>query len=282
MLADDPSHATVMAIPFFQVDAFAEEPFAGNPAAVCLSTKSLAAGTMQSIAAEMNLAETAFPMPRADSGAWALRWFTPALEVDLCGHATLAAAHVLFDRGEPAPIRFMTRSGELVVDREDDGRLRMDFPAVPASPAIPPEGLMAALGLPVDSRALRGPAGQYYMVVCDSAAQLGALDPDFSGLSATNMEGRIGVSVTAPGTPGTGYDFVSRFFAPWAGINEDPVTGSAHCMLAPYWAGRLERNVLQARQISPRGGDVEVRVRGDRVDLVGTAVTVAEGLLHVG
>lgn len=272
-----------MSIPFLQVDAFTDRPFTGNPAAVCLSEEALSADLMQSIAAEMNLAETAFPV-RLPAGDWSLRWFTPALEVDLCGHATLAAGHVLLDRGEAGPLRFSTRSGVLVVDREPDGQLRMDFPAVPTTPARPPKGLMEALG--VEQRAeievRRGPAGQYYMVALPGPAMVAGLTPDFTALRHVDLDGRIGVAVTAPAAPQADHDFVSRFFAPWAGIDEDPVTGSSHCMLAPYWADRWDRMDLRARQISPRGGDVGLRVRGDRVHLLGQAVTVAEGVLLVG
>jgi len=270
-----------MSIPFFQVDAFSDRPFAGNPAAVCLSTKALAPELMQSIAAEMNLAETAFPMPTAEPGGWVLRWFTPALEVDLCGHATLAAAKVLFDQGEPGPLRFATRSGELVVDQEEDGRLRMDFPAMVPEVASAPAGLLDALGCRADAACLRGPVGQYWQVVLPTQAEVAALRPDFGRLGRLGLDGRIGVAVTASADTYTDRDFVSRFFAPWAGIDEDPVTGSAHCMLAPYWANRLGRTEMSARQISRRGGDLDVRVRGDRVDLIGQAVIVAEGLLRV-
>lgn len=253
-------------------------PFAGNPAAVCLPEGPLPAGLMQSIAAEMNLSETAFPEPPNPEGVRRLRWFTPALEVDLCGHATLAAAHVLYERGAAAPLVFETRSGRLTVHREPDGQLRMDFPAVPTEKAAAPAGLLEALGVPAATATARGPAGQYWLVEVEREAQVRALKPDYSALARLDLGGRIGVAVTAPGNE---VDFVSRFFAPWAGIDEDPVTGSAHCMMAPWWAERLGKGTMSARQISPRGGSLEVRALGERVHLVGRAVTVAEGKLRV-
>ncbi|MEZ4424676.1 MAG: PhzF family phenazine biosynthesis protein [Gemmatimonadota bacterium] len=263
-------------LPFAQADAFTDTPFAGNPAAVCLLEHALDAQLMQNVAIEMNLSETAFVEPPDAEGLRRLRWFTPGLEVDLCGHATLATAHLLFERGTRGPLRFSTRSGELVVEQEPDGRLRMDFPAVPVEDAPVPPGLLEALGIGSALEAARGPAGQYWMVVVDRADTVRALTPDYGTLGRVDLDGRIGVSVTAAGND---VDFVSRFFAPWAGIDEDPVTGSAHCMLAPWWSDRLGRATLQARQISARGGDVETRVVGDRVHLVGRAVTVAEGTL---
>ena len=264
-------------IRFFQADAFTDTPFAGNPAAVCLPAAPLDASLMQSIAKEMNLSETAFPEPPDGEGVRRLRWFTPGLEVDLCGHATLATAAVLFDLGDPSPARFHTRSGLLIVEREADGALRMDFPAMPAEVAPSPPGLLDALGTQ-DAATARGPEGQYWLVRLDSEASVRALQPDFSALAGVDLDGRIGVAVTAPGDA---VDFVSRFFAPWAGIDEDPVTGSAHCMLAPYWAEELGRTTLSAQQVSERGGDLLLEIHGDRVHLIGRAVTVAEGTLRV-
>ncbi len=265
-------------IPFYQSDAFTDRPFAGNPAAVCLPETPLEASLMQSIAKEMNLSETAFPEPPGPDGVRRLRWFTPGLEVDLCGHATLATAAVLFELGDPSPLRFRTRSGVLTVEREPDGSLRMDFPLMPADPAAPPAGMVEALGCAPGAETARGPVGQYWMVRVPSQATVEALRPDFSTLGKVDLDGRVGVAVTAPGEE---VDFVSRFFAPWAGIDEDPVTGSAHCMLAPYWAKELDRDRLTARQVSERGGDLLIELHGDRVHLIGRAVTVAEGSVRI-
>jgi PhzF family phenazine biosynthesis protein len=246
----------------YQVDAFASRAFEGNPAAVCPLERWLDDALLQAIAAENNLSETAFVVP---SGAdFQLRWFTPVAEVDLCGHATLATAHVLFEHlGHPgALIRFETRSGPLTV-RRSDGLLEMDFPARPPAPCAGPETLAAALGqLPLEVL-----CADDYLAVFDSEETVRALAPDFALLATLD---RRGVIVTAPGRD---EDFVSRFFAPRLGIPEDPVTGSAHCTLAPYWAGRLGRSALSARQVSQRGGRVRCEVKGDRVLLAGTAVT---------
>lgn len=267
-----------MRIPLYQTDAFTDRPFGGNPAAVCLPEEPLASELMQQIAAEMNLSETAFPEPPGPDGVRRLRWFTPALEIPLCGHATLAAARVLLDTGADAPVRFNTMSGELVVYGEDDGRLRMDFPAMPATPMDAPAGLEAALGCHAVASA-RGPAGQYWLVEVASEDEIAALAPDFSALGRVDLgPDWVGVAVTARGNDDD-VDFVSRFFAPWAGIDEDPVTGSSHCMLAPWWATKLGKTTMNARQISERLGVLEVRVVGDRIHLVGSAVTVAEGSL---
>jgi PhzF family phenazine biosynthesis protein len=226
----------------------------------------------------MNLSETAFPEPQDSDGTRRLRWFTPALEIPLCGHATLATAHVLFAKGEASPLRFVTRSGELVVHAEDDGRLRMDFPTMPAVPADAPAGLLAALGCDVSSQSAQGPTGQYWLVEVDSQAQVAALAPDFTALGRVALGDRVGVAVTARGDAND-IDFVSRFFAPWAGIDEDPVTGSSHCMLAPWWSPKLGKESMNALQISGRLGTLEVRIVGDRVHLVGHAVTVSDGHL---
>ncbi len=265
-------------IPFFQTDAFTDRPFAGNPAAVCLPETPLEASLMQSIAKEMNLSETAFPEPPGPDGIRRLRWFTPGLEVDLCGHATLATAAVLFELGDPSPVRFRTRSGVLTVEREPDGSLRMDFPLIRAEPAPAPAGLLEALGSARDAETARGPVGQYWMVRAGDQASVEGLRPDFGALGKLDLGGRVGVAVTAPGEA---VDFVSRFFAPWAGIDEDPVTGSAHCMLAPYWGAELGRDRLTARQVSERGGDLRLEIHGDRVHLIGKAVTVVEGSVRI-
>lgn len=265
-----------MAIAYRVVDAFATEPFTGNPAAVCLVDRFLPDDLMQRIAREMNLSETAFAAPRTGS-RHALRWFTPAAEVDLCGHATLATAHVLFETGRVeagGEVRFDTRSGELAVKALSAGRLSMDFPAEPAAACVPPDGLERALGCPVVA------CGRNRMdllvEVADEAAVRG-LRVDLGLLEAIECRGVI---VTARAESG-GHDFVSRFFAPRLAVPEDPVTGSAHCALAPWWAERIGRDRLVGWQASARGGRVEVGMRGDRVDLVGSAVTVAEGSIRV-
>jgi PhzF family phenazine biosynthesis protein len=255
----------------FQVDAFTARPFAGNPAAVCLLEQPAGASWMQALAAEMNLSETAFLHPRPD-GAFDLRWFTPVVEVDLCGHATLASAHVLWETGAlagDAVARFHTRSGVLSAVRQDDW-IEMDFPATPAEPVAAPPDLLEALG--VDAVAA-GRTRFDYLVEVASEAAVRALQPDFVRLAQAPARG---VMVTARAAE---YDFVSRFFAPASGIAEDPVTGSAHCCLGPYWAARLGRTRFIAFQASRRGGIVRVALNGDRVLLGGQAVTVFRGEL---
>ena len=258
--------------PIVQVDAFTDRPFAGNPAAVCILPSPREEQWMRDVAAEMNLSETAF-LHRLDDG-WSLRWFTPAVEVDLCGHATLASAHVLWQDGllpPDAEARFHTRSGLLTAARQGDW-ISMDFPANPGQAAPAPEGLEQALGVrPVYT----GRSKFDWLVELESEAAVRALQPDL-GLLAT-VDAR-GVIVTARGEGGD-FDFVSRFFAPRVGVPEDPVTGSAHCALAPFWAARLGRDELTGFQASRRGGIVRVRVAGDRVVLSGQAVTVMRGEL---
>ena len=247
----------------FQIDAFTNRPFHGNPAAVCPLGKWLPDEVMQAIAGENNLSETAFFVP-SDKG-YALRWFTPVREVDLCGHATLATAHALFEHlGYTSPsITFETRSGDLTVERRD-GRLVMDFPACPLQPCDLPELLAEGLG----HRPVEVLAGDDFLAVFESEADIRALEPNQAMLARLALRG---VCVTAPGDS---VDFVSRFFAPKYGIPEDPVTGSAHCQLAPYWAGRLGKPILNARQISKRGGEIGCELRHDRVLISGQAVTV--------
>lgn len=259
------------------VDSFTDRPFAGNPAGVCVLAEPADPGWMQAVAAELNLSETAFPRPVAAPGAdYELRWFTPATEVALCGHATLASAHVLYATGAvPAdrPIRFQTlRSGVLTVRRGDDGTLAMDFPACPPEKTDAPHGLAEALGA-TPSWTGRN-AQNDVLALVDDAATVRALAPDQQALRRIDARG---VCVTAADAT---FDFVSRFFAPNVGIPEDPVTGSAHCMLGPFWADRLGRTDLVAYQASPRGGQVDVGVHGDRVTLSGRAVTVIDGTLH--
>jgi PhzF family phenazine biosynthesis protein len=261
-------------IPILVADAFTNRPFRGNPAAVCFLDGPRDDAWMHSVAAEMNLAETAFLLPEGDG--FRLRWFTPAVEVDLCGHATLASAHVLWQERRANPgeaIRFHTRSGLLTVTRRGDG-IAMDFPANPDSRAEPPAGLCDALG--VTPRHV-GRTRFDYLIEVESAAAVRGLKPDFRRLR--QVEAR-GVIVTAS-SDDPAFDFVSRFFAPGAGIDEDPVTGSAHCALAPFWAARLGRTALSGYQASARGGVVRVEFGGERVTLIGQAVTVWRGALEV-
>lgn len=254
-----------MTIRLFQVDAFTDRVFAGNPAAVCPLDRWLPDDRMQAIAAENNLSETAFFVRQGDD--FALRWFTPACEVDLCGHATLASAHVIFTRLEPdrRTVAFDTRSGRLTVSRDGD-RLAMDFPARPARPGEAPAGLIEAVG----GRPETVLVAANYMLVYATAAEVRALHPQMAGL----MDIGTGVIVTAPGDD---CDFVSRFFVPAHGIPEDPVTGSTHCTLIPYWAARLGKEELFARQVSARGGELFCRMEGDRVRIAGRAVLYLEG-----
>ncbi|NSW54088.1 MAG: PhzF family phenazine biosynthesis protein [Anaerolineae bacterium] len=264
-----------MPMQLFQVDAFTGEMFKGNPAAVCLLAQPMPDSWMMSLAQEMNLSETAFLLPLAD-GSWSLRWFTPAVEVSLCGHATLASAHVLFENrlvDPDQPVCFATRRGELLA-RRTPGGIELDFPAQPPQPlAEPPQALLDALGVrPLAVLA----AGNKHLVEIASDSELRALQPDFAVLAG--LPGR-GVAVTARADAGSGFDFVSRYFAPWVGINEDPVTGSAHTMLGPYWAQQLGKQELRAYQASARGGVLGVRVTPQRVYLTGQAVMVFRGEL---
>jgi len=262
-----------MRIPIYQIDAFAEVPFEGNPAAVCPLEDWLADDFLQSIALENNLSETAFYIARQDH--FELRWFTPAIEVDLCGHATLAAAHLILNRLSPElqQVSFETRSGTLQVRRAGD-RLAMDFPRLsPGAPIEPPATLVSAMGMtPAACHPIREAHGApYLLLVFESEAHVAALAPQVASLSAN-------VIASAPGET---VDFVSRFFAPLSGIDEDPVTGSAHCTLTPYWAERLGKSSLSARQISARGGNVACRLEGDRVILEGTCAFYMEGQIEV-
>lgn len=259
---------------FTQVDAFTDRPFAGNPAAVCLLPSARDAVWMQQVAREMNLAETAFLVGRRDG--FDLRWFTPAVEVDLCGHATLASAHVLWEEGHlnaKEIARFHTRSGLLTASRSGD-LIWLDFPSTPPESTSPPAEIERGLGA---TPKFVGRTTFDYLVELDSESQVRALTPDFAALRELGVRGVI---VTARSGNGS-CDFVSRFFAPGAGIDEDPVTGSAHCGLAPFWAARLGRKELVGQQVSARGGIVRVKLEGERVHLGGQAVTVLRGeLLH--
>ncbi len=250
------------------VDAFTATPFAGNPAAVCLLPSPRDDAWMQAVAREMNLAETAFLLREGDE--FGLRWFTPAVEVDLCGHATLASAHVLWEDGhlpQGAEARFHTRSGLLRAARQDDW-ITLDFPATPPVPCDPVPEVVQAIGAPVR---LHARSKFDYLVELESEAAVRALTPDLALLA--RLGGTRGVIATSRSTS-PGIDFVSRFFAPAAGIPEDPVTGSAHCALGPLWAERLGKTSLVGYQASPRGGMVRVTLKGDRVLLGGQAVTV--------
>ena len=258
------------------IDAFASEPFAGNPAAVCLLPAGAEAEEpwMQAVAREMNLSETAFVTPRGDD--FSLRWFTPTTEVDLCGHATLAAAHALWEHGalhRRDEVRFHTASG-LLTAACADGWIQLDFPALACEPADAPAAVRDALGL----GAVPSARAKYdWLLEAPSEQAVRALRPDFAKLRDTDARGMI---VTARSDDAR-YDFVSRFFAPGAGIDEDPVTGSAHCALAPYWSPQLRKTSMVGRQVSARGGVVRVDLRGDRVSLGGQAITVLTGDLRV-
>lgn len=261
-----------MSLVIYQVDAFTSAPFAGNPAGVCLLPGPADATWMQQVAQEMNLSETAF-LVRGPDG-FDLRWFTPTIEVALCGHATLASAHLLYEIGELPPTgtaRFHTLSGLLTARLAED-RIEMDFPAEPVQPAPAPPSLIEALGV---QPLYVGRNRMDYLVQLGSEAAVRSLSPDMAALASLDVRGVI---VTSP-ADGRRYDFVSRFFAPAAGIAEDPVTGSAHCALGPFWAERLGKSKLEAYQASRRGGEMRVTLAGDRVLIAGQAVTVIRGEL---
>lgn len=256
----------------FQVDAFTEKPFRGNPAAVCILSGPANPTWMQNVAMEMNLSETAFLFKQEED--FNLRWFTPAAEVDLCGHATLASAHILWETGLLNPkeqARFHTRSGLLTAERRQD-QIELNFPANPEEPAIAPPGLMEVFGI---TPTYVGQSKYDYLIEVDSEEVIRNLRPDFTLLKELSARGVIVTSrTTSPH-----YDFISRFFAPSVGINEDPVTGSAHCTLGSFWSKRLKKNEFVAYQASERGGVLHVRMAGDRVYLGGQAVTILRGEL---
>lgn len=257
-------------IPLYQLDAFTDRPFGGNPAAVCVLHDWLDDATLQAIAVENNLSETAYLV--ADGDNFKLRWFTPGMEVDLCGHATLASAALILEHLQPGRkiVAFETKSGTLTVQCDGD-KLSMDFPARPADEVPLPDGFEAATGV-VPEVFLR--AQKNMAVLADEAAVL-AFDPDLEYIK--NMQG-MGLIVTAPGSKS---DCASRYFAPHAGVAEDPVTGSAHCTIVPYWAARLGKNDIYARQVSARGGDLYCRLDGDRVVMAGYAKMVLEGRMTI-
>jgi PhzF family phenazine biosynthesis protein len=262
----------------YTVDSFTSKPFGGNAAGVCLLTEPVSEQWMRSVAAELRHSETAFLLGRS------LRWFTPKVEVALCGHATLATAHVLYSTGTATgTIEFDTLSGTLTTTLDDaDGSVTMDFPAKPATQAQAPVGLIEAMGVkPV----WVGRSDFDYLIEVDSADEVAAATPDFEALGKVETRGTILTAASSePGSPGgSGSDFVSRFFAPAAGVDEDPVTGSAHCTLSPYWSAKLGRQALTGAQLSERGGIVRTRLAdtGDRVKLSGHAVTIWSGQLHL-
>ncbi len=259
----------------FHVDAFTDRPFAGNPAGVCILHAEQEDSWLAAVGAEMNLPETAFLL--REGNGWRLRWFTPSVEMDLCGHATLASAHVLWEEGIASPeepLTFRTRSGDLSAARRGDS-IELDFPAEPALPRDAPAGVLEALG--IAATAFSGVNRMDLLLLLDSEAAVRGLRPDFRALAAASGKSR-GVIVTAR-SEAPAFDFVSRFFAPAVGIDEDPVTGSAHCCLGPFWAGRLHKTELIGYQASRRGGVVQVRVGDGRVALGGRAVTILRGEL---
>ena len=257
-----------MKIPLFQIDAFTDTLFKGNPAGVCPLESWLDDPTLQAIAAENNVSETAFFVKREEH--YELRWFTPKTEVDLCGHATLASAHVILNRLDPQAkvVRFHTKSGELSVERQGD-LLAMEFPSRPGTPCEAPESLIEALGLAPKECLL----ARDYLAVFESEASVKSVAPNMDKLAALDC---LGVIVSAPGKRS---DFVSRFFAPKVGVPEDPVTGSAHCTLIPYWAAKLGKRKLHALQLSERGGELFCELHEDRVRIAGRAVTYLEGTI---
>jgi len=256
-------------LPIYQVDAFTDRVFGGNPAAVCPLEEWLPAATMQAIAQENNLSETVFFV--RDGDGYRIRWFTPQVEVDLCGHATLAAAFVVFRylERDATQVVFASDHGPLIVKRSDD-RFCMDFPSLPPRPCALPPALVEAMG----SYPAQVLEARSFLLVYRSSAEVADLRPDMAQLVALDAK----VIATAPGDD---VDFVSRFFAPSAGIPEDPVTGSAHCTLTPYWAARTGKTTLRARQISPRMGEIECELRGDRVLLTGAAMLYLEGTITI-
>lgn len=260
-----------MSLPFYWIDAFTDRPFAGNPAGVVPLAQWPEAALMQNIAFENGLAETSFIVKTAED-RYHLRWFTPTIEMDLCGHATLAAAFVIFtELGATSDLlTFDTRSGPLTVERLGDGRLELNFPSRPPTPVAISPALVQALGATPDHVA----QARDTLCVFAREADVLALRPDFVAIGALDT---FAVIATAPGQDG---DFVSRFFAPRAGVNEDPVTGSAHCTLTPYWAARLGKKRLHARQVSPRGGELWCELAGDRVKIAGHAVLYLKGTIE--
>lgn len=269
-----------MSLPFYQIDSFTSEAFSGNPAAVVLLDKERSDTWLQSVAMENNLSETAFVLPSTAAQTWPLRWFTPTIEVDLCGHATLAAAHALWE-SETAPsdqpITFETRSGPLTI-KKNGSQIQMDFPVTPVAKTDAPLGVIESMQIngqqPKFTEVLKSSFD--YIVVVEDESTVRNMTVDFRQLSQVDARGAI---VTAIADPTSDYDFVSRFFGPAAGVDEDPVTGSAHCALIDYFSQKLNRNQLIGYQASARGGIVEVEKRGDRAILSGEAITIISGQL---
>jgi PhzF family phenazine biosynthesis protein len=267
-----------MSTRIIQVDSFTDRPFAGNPAAICLLDAAAPEAWMQHVAAEMNLSETAFVQPIEPESLFRLRWFTPRVEVDLCGHATLAAAHVLWEEkmlGPEAPAQFETRSGRLCARRQG-GWIEMDFPAEPLDSPITDRSELDRIATALNAPFVSAGRNRFdYLVEFADEQAVRELQPDYRRIAAFPVRGVIATSRAS--TPE--FDFVSRFFAPRVGVDEDPVCGSAHCCLGPFWASKLGRPELTGHQVSPRGGVVKVRVAGPRVALIGQAVTVLRGEL---
>jgi len=277
----------MVTIPVFQVDAFTSVPFRGNPAAVCLLSDPLDDSIMQNIAAEMNLSETAFVCPMGsgtfkDGAEFSLRWFTPTVEVPLCGHATLATSAILFfEIGNPSEvITFHTKSGELTA-RKGDGKITLDFPAEIPEPVKPPLEMIEALGITELSECLLALDSRMLLVIVEVEKTVTDLRPDFrSMLTAHCDHGVEGVIVSSKGN--SPYDFISRFFGPWLGIDEDPVTGAAHTILAPYWSQRLGKGELKAYQASSRGGELDLKLgENGRVEIIGSAVVLIRGEMTI-
>lgn len=262
-----------MSASIYQVDAFTEKPFQGNPAAVVILEQPQPSRWMQLVAREMNLSETAFVC--RESQEYHLQWFTPEVEVELCGHATLSAAHVLWESGrEPAeaPIHFFTLSGHLGAERRYDGVIELDFPTAPYVPGDLPGEIISAMGIVPESIFI---CGEKWLLEYQNEREILELKPDFLKLKRFSGRGLIATSVS----DNPEVDFVSRYFAPWIGVNEDPVTGSAHCILGPYWGKKLGKTNMTAHQVSSRGGVLQVRLSGGRVFIGGRAVTVVKGEL---
>jgi PhzF family phenazine biosynthesis protein len=278
---------SIKEIPVYQMDAFTDKKFGGNPAAVCLLGEIPNDTTLQSVASEMNLSETAFlyPLdhkPFNESGLFSLRWFTPEVEVPLCGHATLASAAVLFyEQGNPLEkLSFKTKSGLLTATREGED-IVLDFPANKPEPIVPPHKLLACMGINEFEDVALAVRAKKLLVRLKTEDEVRELEPDFEGMKISkDGEDILGVIATSKGQPP--FDFISRFFAPWVGINEDPVTGAAHTVLTPYWSKITGRNVMTAYQTSKRGGQLTVRIKDtDRVELVGRAVLIMKGCLFL-
>ncbi len=270
-----------MKLPIFTVDAFTNEPFKGNPAAICILNEDIPTSLMQNIAFELNLAETAFVLKEKDSESFSLRWMTPVSEVDLCGHATLASSHIMWQEGIckiDETIHFNTRSG-LLKSKNNDGKITLDFPAIAQKQIKYSPELIEAIG-GVKPKYV-GMTKWNYIIELDREADVLNLKPNYDLMLKLPGWGTIITSKAEGEYSKQGYDFISRFFAPEKGVQEDPVTGSAHCALAPYWQQKLEKNTFKAYQASERGGTLELEIKGDRVYLTGEALTIIKGEIEV-